>query len=152
MFSVYSINDIQVSLIEELLAGAVYHSHDNVTSCLLFEEPSTRTKESFRIAFNNLGIQCIDILPDSSSISKGETLKQTLETVAHYKQRTICVWRSPVKMPQIQIPNVAIINAGDGINEHPTQALGDLLTIQKALNVKFSPNFLRGMNLSLIHI
>jgi aspartate carbamoyltransferase catalytic subunit len=152
MFNISSVDDLQNHLIGDMLN---FNFSQNIVTknslgFLFFQEPSTRTKESFRIAFSDLQIPSIDIISEFSSVKKGETFRQTLETLANYKQKTVCVWRGQSKIPLISVQNVAIINAGDGANEHPTQALGDLLTISKALNLKFSSNFLKGVNIAII--
>lgn len=151
MFSIFSVDDLSNHLIEDMMHFDFAQKElISALAFLFFHEPSTRTKESFRLAFDNFKIPCIDMNFEMSSIKKGEGLKQTLQTVCNYKQKTICVWRGNNLMPKIHLPNVAMINAGDGINEHPTQALGDLLTIQQALGKKFTSNFLQGVNVAIV--
>lgn len=155
MYSVFSADDISDSLLEELV------NHDNsgdnsrpvsgaCTGILFFEEPSTRTKESFRLIFEYLGIPYIDVIPELSSVKKGETHIQTLLTITNYANKTLCIWRSEKRMPKTSIPRVSIINAGDGINEHPTQALGDFLTIYRSLGQKFTDDFLKNTQIAII--
>lgn len=100
----------------------------------LFYEPSTRTRFSFEAAMLRLGGQVIGFdNPDGSSVSKGESLADTIRTVAGYAD--IGVIRHPregtarlaSKNKRIKMP---IINAGDGGHEHPTQTLTDLMTIR----------------------
>ncbi|MBU2632513.1 aspartate carbamoyltransferase [Patescibacteria group bacterium] len=99
---------------------------------LLFYEPSSRTYASFVSAIKRLGGQTIDILDPrhSSSVSKGETLRDTIKIFATYS--SIIILRHPeagsAKIAA-ESTNTPIINAGDGIGEHPTQALLDLFTI-----------------------
>lgn len=100
---------------------------------LAFFETSTRTKLSFEIAAKNLGLQVIDFMPELSSIQKGESLVETLRTleamgvdvavVRHREEGT-------AKMLASQL-NMSIINAGDGVNQHPSQALLDALTLKE---------------------
>ena len=98
----------------------------------LFYEPSTRTRFSFEAAMLRLGGQVIGFSePSSSSVSKGESIADTIRTVACYAD--IAVMRHPkegsalVAARQAGIP---VINAGDGGHHHPTQTLTDLLTIK----------------------
>lgn len=100
----------------------------------LFFEPSTRTRFSFESAMLRLGGQVItsENASDYSSAKKGETLEDTVRTVAGYAD--CIVLRHPEKgaaQRAAQVSPVPIINAGDGSGEHPTQALLDMYTIQK---------------------
>ncbi len=106
----------------------------------LFYEPSTRTRFSFESAMLRLGGQVIGFdNPSNSSVSKGETIGDTIRTVACYAD--IAVIRHPregtAKLVSEFSNGMPIINAGDGGHEHPTQTLTDLLTIhyeKKRLN------------------
>jgi len=97
----------------------------------LFFEPSTRTRLSFEAAMLRLGGQVIGFSEaGSSSVSKGETVADTIRTVACYAD--IIVMRHPKEgAPKVasMYSEVPIINAGDGGHQHPTQTLTDLLTI-----------------------
>ncbi|MDH5580667.1 MAG: aspartate carbamoyltransferase catalytic subunit [Bdellovibrionales bacterium] len=96
-----------------------------------FLENSTRTKHSFAIAIKKLGAMYIDFNADTSSLKKGENLEETLLTL-HYQGVDLCIIRTSVSGELNQFkkdPPIAIINGGDGINEHPTQALLDLFTM-----------------------
>ncbi len=99
----------------------------------LFFEPSTRTKLSFDTAINRLGGRIIGFSDaSSSSTSKGESLKDTIMTVANYAD--LIVMRHPLEGSArlaSEVSQVPIINAGDGANQHPTQTLLDLYSIQK---------------------
>lgn len=156
MYSVFSADDISNNFLEHLVRGKSFRPFFSYLRCsrsmaiLMFDESSTRTKESFRIAFESLDIPCIDILPDISSLQKGETPVQTLSTIANYASANLCIWRSKTQIPKISIPNVAIINAGDGTNEHPTQAIGDFLTIYQSLGRKFTDDFLKDTKIAII--
>lgn len=109
----------------EILAGTI--------TTLLFYEPSSRTFGSFSAAIKRLGGQTVDILNPMqfSSVAKGETLEDTIRVFEAYSDCIIL--RSPNLGATIQAAEAAffvpIINAGDGIGEHPTQALLDLYTI-----------------------
>jgi aspartate carbamoyltransferase catalytic subunit len=105
----------------------------------LFFEPSTRTRLSFETAVCQLGGKYIGFTdPNASSVKKGESLKDTIQTVANYSD--LIIMRHPVDGAAryaSEVSKVPIINAGDGANQHPTQTLLDLYTIretQKTLN------------------
>jgi len=99
----------------------------------LFFEPSTRTRLSFESAVNRLGGKIIGFTDaSSSSVSKGESLKDTIKTVMNYCD--LIVMRHPIEGSAryaSEVSNVPIINAGDGANQHPTQTLLDLYSIKK---------------------
>ena len=99
----------------------------------LFFEPSTRTRLSFESAINRLGGKIIGFSDASnSSVSKGETLNDTIRTVSNYCD--LIVMRHPIEGSArfaSEISKVPIINAGDGANQHPSQTLLDLYSIRK---------------------
>lgn len=99
----------------------------------LFYEPSTRTRFSFESAMLRLGGKVIGFSePNSSSVAKGESIADTIRTIACYAD--IAVMRHPKEgAPYIasQYSDIPVINAGDGGHQHPTQTLTDLLTIRK---------------------
>ncbi len=99
----------------------------------LFFEPSTRTRLSFETAVNRLGGRIIGFSDAStSSSSKGETLKDTIKMVSNYAD--LIVMRHPLEGAAryaSEVASVPVINAGDGANQHPTQTLLDLYSIQK---------------------
>lgn len=99
----------------------------------LFFEPSTRTRLSFESAVNYLGGKVIGFSDaSSSSVKKGESLKDTILTVCNYSD--LIVMRHPVEGSAryaSEVATVPIINAGDGANQHPTQCLLDLYSIKK---------------------
>eukprot|EP00474_Spongospora_subterranea_P010187 CRZ10645.1 hypothetical protein [Spongospora subterranea] len=100
----------------------------------IFYEPSSRTSSSFHAAMLNLGGSVIPITATASSIAKGETLEDTVRTMASYCD--ILVLRHPeggAAKSAASCSPVPVINAGDGICEHPTQALLDLYTIKKLI-------------------
>ncbi|HET8548540.1 MAG TPA: aspartate carbamoyltransferase catalytic subunit [Bryobacteraceae bacterium] len=98
----------------------------------LFFEASTRTRTSFEIACKRLGADIVSISASGSSISKGESLVDTLNTLAAMLPDAIVMRHSASGAPHFlsrHLPNTPIVNAGDGTHEHPTQALLDALTI-----------------------
>jgi aspartate carbamoyltransferase catalytic subunit len=99
----------------------------------LFYEPSTRTRTSFEIAGKRLSADVINISTSSSSVVKGESLKDTAMTLAAMAADVIVMRHPASGAPHFiarQIPS-AMINGGDGTHEHPTQALLDLFTIRQ---------------------
>jgi aspartate carbamoyltransferase catalytic subunit len=97
----------------------------------LFFESSTRTRVSFEIAARRLGADTISIAAQGSSVSKGESLVDTLNTLVAMRPNAVVMRHSASGAPHflakhLQIP---IVNAGDGTHEHPTQGLLDALTI-----------------------
>jgi aspartate carbamoyltransferase catalytic subunit len=98
----------------------------------LFYEPSTRTRFSFEAAMLRLGGQVIGFSePGSSSVSKGESVADTIKTVGCYAD--MAVMRHPKEgAPKVasMYSDIPVINAGDGGHQHPTQTLTDLLTIK----------------------
>ncbi len=99
----------------------------------LFFEPSTRTRLSFESAVQYLGGSIIGFASEgTSSVRKGETLKDTILTVSNYSD--LIVMRNPMDGSArfaSEVSPVPIINAGDGANQHPTQCLLDLFSIRK---------------------
>jgi aspartate carbamoyltransferase catalytic subunit len=115
--------------------GACDLLHGMILSCL-FYEPSTRTSSSFIAAMERLGGAVIPITQgvQFSSVSKGESLPDTIKTLQQYSD--VIVLRHPeIGSAKVaaEAANVPIINAGDGAGEHPTQALLDLFTIKEEL-------------------
>lgn len=105
---------------------------DKVIATLFFE-PSTRTRLSFESAVNRLGGKIIGFSDTASSSStKGETLKDTIKTVSNYSD--LIIMRHPIEGSAryaSEVASVPVVNAGDGANQHPTQTLLDLYSIQK---------------------
>jgi aspartate carbamoyltransferase catalytic subunit len=106
---------------------------DGKLMAALFFEPSTRTRLSFISAMEQLGGQVIGFAgTGSTSIKKGETLWDTVKMVEQYSD--VIVIRNPVEGSArlaAEAASIPVINAGDGANQHPTQTLLDLYTIQK---------------------
>ena len=108
------------------------------TICLIFWEPSTRTKLSFEHAAKKLGFTVLDFSPDQSSIMKGESLEDTLKTLVALKVDGFVI-RHPEdqvskKIANLLPDNVFYINAGDGNHAHPTQAMLDIFTMGEIEN------------------
>ena len=102
---------------------------------LAFCEPSTRTRVSFELAATGLGAQVVNLPIEASSVTKGESLVDTLRTLERTGVGTI-VLRHPMSgAPYLAARSTAarIVNAGDGTHAHPTQALVDALTLREAL-------------------
>ena len=102
-------------------------------SCVanVFFEPSTRTRLSFDLAAQRLGAHVITFNPGTSSVAKGESLRDTATTVAAIGADIFVVRHADNGVPAAiaEWTGVPVINAGDGMNEHPTQALLDATTI-----------------------
>jgi aspartate carbamoyltransferase catalytic subunit len=107
----------------------------DVTIVNLFYENSTRTRISFELAERRLSADTINFSASASSVSKGETLLDTVNNVLSMKVDMVVMRHSASGAPHFLAKHIpaAIINAGDGINEHPTQALLDALSIQEKL-------------------
>lgn len=107
----------------------------DVTVVNLFYENSTRTRISFELAEKRLGADTINFTASGSSVSKGETLLDTVNNILSMKVDMVVMRHSASGAPHFLARHIpaAIINAGDGINEHPTQALLDALSIQEKL-------------------
>ena len=99
----------------------------------LFYENSTRTRTSFELASKYMGASSANISSSGSSIQKGESLIDTGRTLDSMGTDAIVIRHSAAGAPHLLAKNVkaSVINAGDGMNEHPTQALLDMLTIRE---------------------
>ena len=138
--SLISINDYskeeQIKILD-LAEGFEKNPRQNILNnkviATLFFEPSTRTRLSFESAISQLGGKIIGFTDAaSSSVSKGETLMDTIKTVANYSD--LIVMRHPLDGSSrwaSEVADVPIINAGDGANQHPTQCLLDMYSIRK---------------------
>ena len=107
----------------------------DITIVNLFYENSTRTRISFELAEKRLGADTINFSASASSVSKGETLLDTVNNILSMKVDMVVMRHSASGAPHFLAKHIpaAIINAGDGINEHPTQALLDAFSIQEKL-------------------
>jgi aspartate carbamoyltransferase catalytic subunit len=138
--SLVSITDYSKENIAEILRMAKLFEEkpnqrileDKVVASLFFE-PSTRTRLSFESAVNRLSGRVVGFSESgSTSVSKGESLKDTIKTIATYTD--LIVMRHPLEGSAkyaSEISDVPVVNAGDGANQHPTQTLLDLYSIYK---------------------
>ncbi len=138
--SLISISDFSKEEILQLLDRAkefekepIQRILENYVIATLFFEPSTRTRLSFESAVSRLGGKIISFTDSmSSSVQKGESLKDTIKTVCNYSD--LIVMRHPREGSArfaSEVASVPVINAGDGANQHPTQCLLDLYSIFK---------------------
>lgn len=137
-----SMRDLDVRTVEALIHRAEEFKHgteleltEPVYAANLFFENSTRTHTSFEIAERRLGLSVVDFNPQASSVSKGETLYDTCLTLAAVGVRLLVIRHSQDAyyqelLHQPALP-VALINAGDGSGEHPSQSLLDMMTISE---------------------
>jgi len=151
--SLVSIDDLTTDEIMQILKLAAEFEKDPIRDILngkvvatLFFEPSTRTRLSFESAVNKLGGKVIGFTDSSSSsVTKGETLNDTIRTVNNYVD--LIVMRHPIEGSAryaSEISTVPVINAGDGANQHPTQTLLDLYSILKTQGT------LDGLNICMV--
>src|SRR5262249_46018715 len=103
----------------------------NKAVALLFYEPSTRTRVSFEIAAKRLGAMTTLLTPTASSIEKGETLLDTVYTLRATTADAIVIRHPSAGAPELcaRFLDIPVINAGDGMHEHPSQALLDAYTM-----------------------
>ncbi len=138
--SLVSIDDFSTSEMIDILDMAEKFEKQPVRKLLegrviatLFYEPSTRTRLSFESAINRLGGKIVGFSDAaSSSVTKGETLHDTIKMVSSYSD--LIVMRHPIEGSAryaSEIATVPVINAGDGANQHPTQTMLDLYSIRK---------------------
>lgn len=134
--------DLTVDELNDILdlAGRIYRNQsiyskvcDGRKLASLFYEPSTRTRLSFESAMMNLGGSVLGFSSaDSSSVSKGESIADTIRVISYYAD--ICAMRHPKEGAPLvasMYSGIPIINAGDGGHNHPTQTYTDLLTIKE---------------------
>lgn len=105
------------------------------TCTTLFFEPSTRTRTSFQLAARRLGADTIDFSASTSSLSKGETFIDTAKNIEAMGVNAMIVRHRTPGTPHLLAQNLhcAVLNAGDGAHEHPTQGLLDILTIRQRM-------------------
>jgi aspartate carbamoyltransferase catalytic subunit len=138
--SLVSIDDLTTEEVLKILDNAQEFEKKPVQNLLeskviatLFFEPSTRTRLSFESAINRLGGKIVGFSDAGvSSVSKGETLHDTIKMVSSYSD--LIVIRHPIEGSArfaSEISSVPVINAGDGANQHPTQTLLDMYSIRK---------------------
>ena len=138
--SLISIQDFTKEEILHVLETAKEFEHDRCQNFLegkvigsLFFEPSTRTRLSFETAVNRLGARVIGFSDaTNTSVSKGETLKDTIKMVSNYVD--MIIMRHPLEGSSryaSEVASVPVVNAGDGANQHPSQTLLDLYSIMQ---------------------
>ncbi|HET7153487.1 MAG TPA: aspartate carbamoyltransferase catalytic subunit [Candidatus Kapabacteria bacterium] len=117
-----------------------------VTVSTMFFENSTRTRTSFELAARRLGADVVSFVAATSSISKGESVDDTARTIEAMGIDIAVVRHNCAGVPHrlTNVINAAIINAGDGVHEHPTQALLDAFTIQERLGK------VKGLNVCIV--
>ncbi len=163
---ILSVNDITNQRLEAILnkalsfeAGFSYAGKNGLSLVNLFFENSTRTSHSFEVAACKNGLNFYNFNAQSSSVAKGESIMDTFITIVQQNHSFIAA-RVPSALQMglfadfVNKNNLktCIINAGDGKNEHPTQAMGDLLTIMK--HFKLTPKDvvnggLKGLNIAI---
>ncbi|MEE1046083.1 MAG: aspartate carbamoyltransferase catalytic subunit, partial [Clostridia bacterium] len=119
---------------KNVLEGGKKASHLSGKSIItLFYENSTRTRLSFELASKYLGATAANITASGSSVAKGETLPDTGKTIDAMGADVIIIRHSSSGAPHLlsKYTKAAIVNAGDGMNEHPTQALLDFMTMRE---------------------
>ena len=101
----------------------------------LFYESSTRTLSSFDLAAKRLSADTMALRSSGSSVDKGESLRDTAQTLAAYDPDVIVIRHPQIGAPQrvAEVTEAHVVNAGDGKHQHPTQALLDLYTMREAL-------------------
>lgn len=153
--SLLGLKDLSVSEIEAILDRAAYWERqtEKVTNLLsgkfvanMFFENSTRTRFSFEVAEKRLGSEVLNFSAAASSVEKGESIYDTVRTLESMGIDAGVIRLKPIGVlaqlaEKIRIP---LINAGDGNNEHPTQALLDLYTMRKQFGD------LRGLNVAIV--
>lgn len=140
MKSFNSIRGLGRADLDSLIAASMRYRevrrHDRVldarTVALLFFERSTRTRLSFQLAAEKLGANVLNLDPSRSSTGKGESLRDTLMTVAAIGADVLVVRHVESGVPELagEWTGLSVINAGDGAREHPTQALVDIVTLR----------------------
>ncbi len=103
----------------------------------LFYEASTRTSSSFELAAKRLSADVVSVRSAGSSVDKGESLKDTVQTLSAYDPAAIVIRSPHAGAAQLVAgwTDAAVINAGDGKHEHPTQALLDVFTLRRRLGL-----------------
>jgi aspartate carbamoyltransferase catalytic subunit len=101
----------------------------------LFFESSTRTSSSFELAAKKLSADVMSLKAAGSSLDKGESLKDTVLTLAQYDPHAIVIRHPQIGAPELaaRYSGAAVVNAGDGKRQHPTQALLDLFAMREAI-------------------
>jgi len=125
-----------LSLARSYKEGAPAGEMKGVRVANLFFEPSTRTAGSFKIAAWNQGADVLDFSPGASALQKGESVLDTARNIASMGVRALVVRHASPGVPWTlarEMPDVSILNGGDGAHEHPTQGLLDAMTLMEVL-------------------
>jgi len=163
--SLLSINDLSLEALNGILTRATFLENqdplerDHILAkrrvALLFYESSTRTRTSFELAAKSLGADTTLVSSLSSSIEKGESLKDTGLTIRALGAETIILRHNSSGAPWLleEATRLPVLNAGDGMHEHPTQALLDLRTILAHLRPgidSVEPDTMAGVTVSIV--
>jgi aspartate carbamoyltransferase catalytic subunit len=120
-----------------------------IAVCTLFFEPSTRTRMSFQLAAQRLGAHILNFDVSTSSARKGETALDTMRNLEAMGVRGFVVRHhddgAVARLAEAARPDTALLNAGDGRSNHPTQGLLDMLTLRQALGADFA-----GMRIAIV--
>ena len=131
---------------KEFEKNRTQHILDGKVIACIFFEPSTRTRLSFETAVNRLGAKVIGFSDASNtSVSKGETLKDTIKMVSNYVD--MIIMRHPLEGSSryaSEVSSVPVVNAGDGANQHPSQTLLDMYSIMQ------TQGRLDGLNINMV--
>jgi len=166
MEKLLSVEPLKVEDIEKIFSIAGVFKKNGIPKkhtgdwVLMFLEPSTRTRLSFERALNHLGFKTYLFTAEGSSLKKGETIRDTFLTL-HSQGFEGVVIRTPIngQLKEVEDIPLKIVNAGDGTNEHPTQALIDAYTLREHFgglkdlkvvyigDIKFSRVFRSGLKL-----
>lgn len=163
--SLLSVSDLDFEEIQKILHLASFLEQEDPIErsrrllkrriALLFYESSTRTRTSFELAAKSLGADTALVSSQSSSIEKGESLKDTGITLRELGAECI-ILRHPCSGAACLLERetgIPVINAGDGMHEHPTQALLDLRTILKSLRLEdraMNAHLLDGLSIAIV--
>ncbi len=122
------------------------------TVVLAFFEDSTRTRTSFDIAARRLSADVVNFSAGASSLKKGESLRDTIETITAMGVDSIVVRHASSGVPTMisQWTDAAVVNAGDGWHQHPTQALLDCYTIRERMNLVEGEQPFAGKRIALV--
>lgn len=124
----------------------------DTTVANVFFENSTRTRISFELAEKRLGADVVNFSASGSSVSKGETLIDTVNNILAMKVDMVVMRHAASGAPWFLADhvNASIINAGDGVNEHPTQALLDAFSMRQVMKEKYNTDSLKGRRIAII--
>ncbi|RME79922.1 MAG: aspartate carbamoyltransferase [Methanobacteriota archaeon] len=131
MRDLISMRELSTDDVEEIFSLVSSNSLLDGVVVTAFFEPSTRTKLSFLSAAQRLSLGVVDMLPELSSLKKGESFHDTIKMLDNYADAIVI--RSPLEGSARRAADIAeacVINGGDGANQHPTQTLIDLYTIK----------------------